>query len=504
MLTFLSTSAPQLEGLLQDGFGFIYGCDTPGQPTDPEKYKLQKLNEGGFNQLWAGRMTPSSRNVLPATIAALVQSNSVVIRAPLQRTESRTRQDVIGEIDNVIHAALYGYGPLVAGITWVRTWHKDDFEEGLVEARYRLITFMQRANMSVYARIKQVEKMGVPPPKHIFSTKQGIDRYLDALLRCIHSYSVDRFVYMDATLSNFVDFCDDDNSTPLPRIRVIDIAMDVFRRVLPEEPPPPSKGPSKVPTSSRAWQLLWLHNTLYATCFLKRQLSGLSGLGGASVARAPGTGAGSGQHAFDAHWWGKIKGAVAETRRLLDSKSADDAELERCREFLLQAQRPKEVRVQDLWNFPHVDKPPFEGTSSSALAKSALAYFYYYFVHQPFKDIKSAYLLPAIRAAEMRSRTDVHPDARAEAEEQRRKGAEWFDAVARRVLIPAMLFFHSRIASSNGPNGGSALLVDIMAEYAITSQESLEERFLQGRVATSRQHTPNDLHNMLHTLMLVG
>ena len=70
--------------------------------------------------------------------------------------------------------------------------------------------------------------------------------------------------------TNFVDFCGNSPAQPA-RIRVIDIGADVFRRVL----PPLS---SEAPAPSRAWQLLWLHNTLYVTCFLKRQLAGLSGL----------------------------------------------------------------------------------------------------------------------------------------------------------------------------------------------------------------------------------
>ena len=161
--------------------------------------------------------------------------------------------------------------------------------------------------------------------------------------------------------------------------------------------------------------------------------------------------------------------------------------------------------MEDMWEFPHVDQPPYIGTSSRALANSALAYFYYYFVRQPLKDIKAAYLAPALKAAELRAHPhmNVHPNARAEAEEEHRKGADWFDVVARRTLIPTLLFFHRRFASTDGPDGGSPLLVDIMIEYANTSQDALEERFLGPRVLTSKQHTLNDLQNLLPSLLAI-
>jgi len=500
VLSYLGTSQPQFEAVLLTDHAFLCGMHNPDQALNLKDFNLEELSKGGFNQLWQGKMTPASRRVLPPDIANLVQEDKLVVRGPLPNTDSRTRHDVIGEMNNVLHAAVHGYGPLVAGITWVRTWHKN-FEEGAVHVNYRLITFMEKGTKSVYGRIKEVERAGVPSAKHAFATKQGLEQYLDSLLRCVHAYSLDRFVYMDATLSNFVDFCG--KSTPQPaRIRVIDIGADVFRRVL----PPLS---SKAPAPSRAWQLLWLHNTLYVTCFLKRHLAGLSGLGGVNVARAPGSSAGSGQHAFDVYWWGKIRGAVAEMRRLLgapltaDEADADDDELERCRAFLSKARRPKEVPVADLWQFPHVDQPPYLGTTSLALAKSAFAYFYYYFVHQPLKDIKAAYLVPALKLAEIRAQphTNVHPNARAEAEEEHRKGAEWFDVVARRTLIPTVRFFQHRFASADGPDGGSALLVDIMIEYASTPQDALEARFLGPRVLTSKQHTHHDLQNLLPTLL---
>jgi hypothetical protein len=500
VLTYLGTSQPQFEAMLLTDHAFLCGLHDPDQAVNLKDFNLEELSKGGFNQLWAGKMTPASRRILPPDIANLVQEDKLVVRGPLPNTDSRTRHDVISEINNVLHAAVHGYGPLVAGITWVRTWHKN-FEEGAVHVNYRLVTFMEKGTKSVYGRIKEVERAGVPSAKHAFATRQGLEQYFDSLLRCVHAYSLDRFVYMDATLSNFVDFCG--KSAPQPaRIRVIDIGADVFRRVL----PPLS---SKAPAPSRAWQLLWLHNTLYVTCFLKRQLAGLSGLGGVNVARAPGSAAGSGQHAFDVHWWGKIRGAVAEMRRLLgaplttDEAAADDDELERCRAFLSKARRPKEVPIEDLWQFPYVDQPPYVGTTSLALAKSAFAYFYYYFVHQPLKDIKAAYLVPALKLAELRAQPhmNVHPNARAEAEEEHRKGAEWFDAVARRTLIPTVRFFQHRFASADGPDGGSALLVDIMIEYASTPQDALEARFLGPRVLTSKQHTHHDLQNLLPTLL---
>jgi hypothetical protein len=336
--------APEVESLLHHGgFGELYGIKQ-SKPLDLSKCGLARLECGTFNQLWMGTMTRETRRWFPPEIATLLEKGRLVIRAPLERTHSSTRRSIIGEMDNVLHAALHGYGPLVAGMTWIRTVHHEGMDEGMLRVKYRLVAFMEKGSTSVYNRIKRVKDQGLVPNGHPFSTPLSAERYFDSLLCCVHTYSVDRFVYLDATLRNFIDFV----GTPSQSlVKVIDIDEDVFRRF----------GESAM-SKSRAWQLLWLHNTLVVTCFLKRYLSEIGGfmLGARKELR-------TGQQVFDAYWWSKIKRAVIVSRQLFASPATDecDSELQRCRAFLSATQRPNATCVDALWPFPDTSLPPYAG-----------------------------------------------------------------------------------------------------------------------------------------------
>ena len=477
-LSYLSVHAPQVEANLRDGgFGELYGIKQE-KPLDLSKYSLTRLDCGTFNQLWKGTMTQATRCWFPPEIATLLAQGRLVIRAPLEKTHSSTRQEIIGEMDNVLHAALHGYGPLVAGMTWVRTVHREGQDEGMLRVKYRLVTFMEKGSMSVYGRIKLVRDQGFVPNGHPFSTPHNTERYFDSLLRCVHAYSIDRFVYLDATLRNFVDFV----GTPSQSlVKVIDIDDGVFRRF----------GES-AKSKSRAWQLLWLHNILVVSCFLKRYLSEIGGftLGARKEIR-------TGQQVFDTYWWNKIQRAVTVSRRLLTSSETDecDAELQSCRTFLSSTQRSKEMTIHGLWVFPETTHPPYAGTSPCALAKSAMAYCYYYFVRQPIEEVEEVYCKSAIKAMHVRTLSNVSPEERRRVDDEHGKATRWFNAVARRTIIPTALFFYRKFKERGSVEGGSACLVDIMAEFANTPQEAIERRYAS-RLVPPEKHTLVDLINM--------
>jgi len=487
-LSHLSVDAPQVESLLcGGGFGELYGVKQ-ARALDLSKYGLTRLECGTFNQLWKGMLTRETRSCFPPEIATLLEQDRLVIRAPLERTHSSTRRSIIGEMDNVLHAALHGYGPLVAGMTWIRTIHREGMDEGMVRVKYRLVSFMEKGSTSVYNRIKHVKDQGFVPNGHPFSTPVGAARYFDSLLRCVHAYSVDRFVYLDATLRNFVDFV----GTPSQSlVKVVDIDHGVFRRF----------GES-VQSKSRAWQLLWLHNTLVVSCFLKRYLSEIGGftLGARKEIR-------TGQQVFDNYWWSKIERAVAASRRLFACPATDecDAELQRCRTFLAATRRPDATSVDALWMFPETSLPPYAGASPCALAKSAMAYCYYYFVRQPLEEVHEIYCKPAMEAMRLRLHvaTSVPSEHRRQVDEAHRRGANWYNAVARRTTLPAALFFHGKLREKASPDGGSAPLVDIMAEFAATAQEVLERRYAT-RLVTADKHAFNDLIHLADALLALA
>ena len=84
---------------------------------------------------------------------------------------------------------------------------------------------------------------------------------------------------------------------------------------------------------------------------------------------------------------------------------------------------------------------------------------------------------------------------RRQAEEEHRAGANWYNAAARRTILPAALFFYRKFSEQGAPDGGSALLVDIMEEFASTSQEALERRYAV-RLVPAERHTPDDLNHL--------
>tara|TARA_Y100000389_G_scaffold192523_3_gene220084 strand:+ start:830 stop:2524 length:1695 start_codon:yes stop_codon:yes gene_type:complete len=472
----LSVRAPMLEAALHEGgFGWIYGSSEPPSEQALKGGGLSRLSNGGFNQLWTGRMTAASRRVLPPELAELVAQGLVVIRAPLGKTRSDNRQNVVGEMSNVLHAALHGYGPLVAGMTWVRTLHETRVEQGLRHVRYRLVSFMEKGDMSVHCRIRKVAEKGFVPFKDALATPSGASYYFGALLRCVHAYSVDRFVFLDATLRNFVDFVSTSSPT---RIAVIDIDSTVFRRLSGAPLVPGANEPS------HGWKMLWMHNTLVVSCFLKRTLSDLSGSG------IGGKGAGD---PFMALWWNRVSKAVGATLHELRHGVASDAWFDSsCRLFLLECLRGAEQSFHDVWSFPNMAQPPWSGSDPIAMANAALAYMYHYFVRQPFEEIEEMYVRHALAMHEMRQKRGLSPSVIADTERAYRRACEWYDGVARRTLIAPMLYFHNAVHEPRQANGDSRMLATIMIDYVQTPNSDLQARWLP-QVGLARCHSRADL-----------
>ena len=489
--TELSVRAAELEATFQNaGFNEMYGMKPNNNQLTMTSCGLSKLASGGFNQLWTGTMTNAARRALPQEIAELMKDGKLVIRAPLASTHGSTRNVVLGEISNVLHAALYGYAPLVAGIAWIRTLSQCETEEGLLNVRFRLVMFLERAEKSVYSRIKEIaDAGGTLPLKHVFSSAISTNRYFDALLRCVFAFSSDRFVYLDATLRNFVDFASGHSYA----IKLIDIDQSVFRRL--------STVGAKVP--SRAWQLLWLHNTLVVSCFLKRQLAGLSGLCGlgSAVARALTGNAGDGDVVFETHWMAKIRPAMQESRALLVSSGSesDDVDLQLARDFLFASAWPKGSTLENCWSFPDLAQPPYCGEEPEAIARSALAFVHFYFLRQQLEEIEAVFVKPAIEALRLRALPNASARERETADAAHRRGARWYDAIAKRQHVPCILYFHEKI--SDARKRGGVLLVDILSEFVNTPHSTLEVRYAAHARLAASYSTRAELENLAANLL---
>ena len=472
----LSMRAHDFEATLEEnGFGVLYGSFELSKEKLKEQldqWGLKKLSSGGFNQIWSGRMNTASRRVFPPEVSELVAQDRVVIRAPLARTQSDKGKRLIGEMTNVLHAALHGYGPLVAGLAWVRTLHGASTEEGVQYVRYRLLSFMERGERSVHDCIREVAEKGYVPYKSIFSTPGGTHAYFDALLRCVYAYSVDRFVFLDATLRNFVSFTEESS---VPRIAVIDIDSTVFRRL---ECAALASGTEP----SHGWKMLWMHNTLVVSCFLKRSLSEVTSIGG-----RPGV------DAFRTYWWDKIAKAVNATFVDLRHGTARDMWFDSsCRLFLSECFWGAEQSYNDVWIFPNMANPPWSGNDPIAVANATLAYMYFYFVRQPFEEIEDKYVKPALAYYECAHTYGAPPAAIKEAADAHRHARAWYDSYARRTLIAPMLYFHSAVRDSQQENGDSRLLATIMIDYCQTATSDLQARWLP-QVPLSEKHSHGDL-----------
>lgn len=499
-LTTLPESTAHLEATLYtNGFGALYGMPAHnfhgnlGDDNNPlQSHGLQKLSHGSYNQIWCGKMNANSRRVFPDAIATLVEKQRVVIRGPLNGTTDLTRTQITGEIRNVLHAALVGYGPLVAGMTWVRTRHESTQEEGLVIVKYRLIAFMERADESVHDRIDSIARSKHRPMTlgNVFAHRDGVEAYFGAFLQCIYAYSTERFVYLDAGLRNFVDYV---RGTETPRVKVVDIDPSVFKRLSNSQTVAP-------PTQASAgWQLLWLHNVLVVSCLLKNKLANLTTLGSIGGGM-PGLQNCPTEGTFNLHWWSKIERAVTKILELARDPSPGDAYFELARDFITSSRWTwvgsaadnadktnrwcnENAHDRHPWLFPTVSAAPYAGPTTQATAKSALAYAYHYFIMIPLYEIDHMYT----------KRMMLSKSEKAAHGECARKAMLWFDTNARLLLVPSIFFFYNAVRRANASQGGP-MLVEIMAEFARTPLQTLQRRCLHN-IPLSATHTDAQLSN---------
>ena len=424
----------------------LYGTREAGTPPASG---ARQLAAGGFNQIWIGQLTPGARALLGPWLGPLMAEERVVIRGPLTKSEGVTRAAMLGEMCNVAHAALRGYGLRVAFFSWVREVKQDKRVEGLVEVHYRLLSVLERADTTVAERVKKLVSTGIIDHNPLQWTARKREVYFEQLLETVWAYSADRFVHLDATLRNFVDLPPTDPSEVRPRIRVIDMDGSVFRRL--------SGG------DAQDCQWLWLYNVLIVSCFLKV--------------------------AFENHpefrrvWWDRIRAAVRHVASRRDVPPGPG------HAFVAQAQWDTAACAAALRRaFEPGDEPPWCGDTPEATARTALAYMAHYMLCEPLKEVYGGYVDPA------RNEARVPRNRRSEVAIQ---GAKWFDQTARRTTLPRMHFW-----VHEARRVPARRLVDAMIDFVDTPQETLVARYMHV-VPQSHTHTESDLKRVVtHVLML--
>lgn len=483
-LTTLDTNTARLEMNLQgNNMDELYGSVSI-QPRDIKSHGVHKLANGQFNQLWRVSAGKSFLSLFPAEIKTKLSDDAVVIRAPLMTTDSVSKTELAGEISNVLTAAVHGYGVLVGGMTWIRTidyGQEEALGEGQAEVKYRLISFLERADMSVDKRLGQIygSKRKVPG-WHIFTSRQTTGFYFDSLLRCIYLYSVERCVHLDSTLRNFVDFV---GNRALPIIKLIDIDDTVFRRLHCSDSAP-----------SDAWKLIWLFNVLYVSCFLKTSLYGLRGIGGGSGAGILGSGAGYADP-FHTFFYDKIREPVNAVIDIFLNNAKRDPDFELCKLFLTDSFWEGCAPNYSQRDIPIMSEAPYCGNSPAAVANSALSYAYYYFTIEPFKEIDQCYSKPCLEY--FKRKQESRPDAQRLHDSHKRfnEAVVWFDTHAARVLVPMARFWFKACHS-----GTRTPLVILMARFVSTPFHVLERDF--GRnVGRGGDHTVDELVHLREHLL---
>ena len=427
----------------------LYGTREAGTP---HPNGARQLAAGGFNQIWVGQLTPGARALLGPWLGVLVSEERVVFRGPLCKSGGVTRDAMLGEMANVAHAALHGYGLRVAFFSWTREvgGHKEAREEGLVEVRYRLLSVLERAEATVAERVRKLVSTGIIDHNPFQWTPRKREVYFEQLLETVWAYSADRFVHLDATLRNFVDLPPLDPNELRPRIRVIDVDGSVFRRL---------EG-----GDAQDYQWLWLHNVLVVSCFLKVAFDD--------------------NPEFRRVWWHRIRAAVRHVANRRDAPPGGPGHA-----FVAQARWDTAACAAALRRaFEPADEPPWCGNTPEATARTALAYMAHYLLYEPLLELYERYVHVARKEANVprNRRSQVASDA-----------ATWFDQTARRTTLPRMHFW-----VHEARRVPARRLVDAMIDFVDTSQDELVARYMHV-VPQSQAHTASDLQRVrTHVLML--
>tara|TARA_B100000767_G_scaffold261018_1_gene272187 strand:+ start:482 stop:2125 length:1644 start_codon:yes stop_codon:yes gene_type:complete len=480
-LEFLKMKIPEIEDLLinRGPFKALIGTSSSNK-QDVETLRrlgLSVLAKGGFNSVWSGKMTEASRKMLPVELVENVSNNLLVMRGPLEKTESVDKAIVVGEVRNVLHAALCGYGPRVAAMVWIRTMHPT-LEEGVSDVRYRLLSFTERGDGSVDSRLQKLQtQLG---GCHYLAVQRQQTLYFDALARCIFEYSRERFVHLDCTLRNFVDFIPEPGF--LPKIKIIDIDDSVFRCL---------RAPDAASTTGTGWRFLWLHNTLLVSCFLKQKLWSIE------EAQCPVVRPSEKKIDVFSTWWNPLRRAINETlstfRKPWNGISVNiDCKL--ANEFLRACTWISDEPYCSLARFPDVSDRRHGGNSPEAVALSALAFAFYYFVVAPLEEIERMYVEPVVCWHQVRNRANATHQERSDAERGKGKAVAWYDGTCRHRVLPSVYFFYTAMRHSVPGTLRSAPLVEIMAEFVAIDKSTLQTRALS-HFRPASHHTLTTLGN---------
>ena len=403
---------------------------------------------GTFNSVWSFAPdtdpTQSPFN-FPKELFTHANPQETILRV---QTVTKDNRDLLGadvaidQMTNMVEAAIGGYGPAVYGMAFTRTMYNIQWQ-GLTP-RYRVYTLMARAEFDLERSLRTIFR---PPgiPEEI-----NMGRVFASLLDTIWRYSVDHFVFIDAKLTNFVDF----RKGMFHKVRAIDLDYNGFRPIS-----PPVAG-----RITQAWRPIWLYNVLNMSVQIRMRIPT--------------------QH-YWAFWWSKITTAVRQVLMDINNEDAfgkDDEEFRRAAAFVRLAEWKGDLLVGSVHsNLEYRPKPMPKVKNFNEpiqMATEVVNIAKYYFVAAWFDRAYNVY----VRSVREAFVTFPSREGRILAIQQchARYVDEFKDA------LPMIRHFKEQ-ATLQTPR----LLVKVMFSYANMREDVLTDRYMDKAEAWPRWPVPN-------------
>jgi len=410
--------------------------------------ELVFVARGTFNSVWSfARDADPTKPPLnfPKELFINVNPQETILRVQTVTKDNRDllpEQEAVEQMTNMVEAAIGEYGPAIHGIAFTRMAYHISWQGE--KARYRVYTLMARARFDLERSLRTIFRPpGIPDETHI-------RRVFTSLHDTIWRYSVDHFVFIDAKLTNFVDF----NSGTDHKVRAIDLDYIGFRPIS----APVAEG------MTQAWRPIWLYNVLNMSVQLRMRVPT--------------------EHYVN-FWWDRIKLAVKQILQDIQDDDAfghDDEEFRRAAAFVRLAEWKGdllvgsvdlnlEYRPKPMPKVKNLNEPEQMATQVVNIAK-------YYFVAAWFDRAYNVY----VRSVREAFRRFPFGEVRRLAIEQchARYVDEFKDA------LPMIRHFKEQ-ATLQTPR----LLVKVMFSYANMREDALVDRYMDKSEAWPRWPVPN-------------
>ena len=341
--------------------------------TSVPKLHLELLSRGGFNSVWrikSGVSKSSLADAYPAALLDQLHSGELVVRVATRESSSEERDVLFREASNILTSARGGYGTRVAALAIIPRRHRlpTTDHDGIFGTRFFLVAFLEKAHEGSAWLARNFKLPSEPHQLHSpksMCQRSWMESFFNSLLFSVACLSMEGFFIFDVKLQNalvfFHAFWKQGAGAPTAqqqRVVLIDLGHDVCRRLT------GAKGRPLGDDASDAWRCALVHNLLFLSAVLRRELDG---------------------EVFSECWWKGLKAPLAAMHaHLVDPANATvagDANATLCRKFL------RETRWMPTFELFSSRHSAFRYDASlGGIQQAALSYVFYYFVEFAYLD----------------------------------------------------------------------------------------------------------------------